>query len=296
MQGPLVFVGIFGLFFILWLAGGGPDRPLSFAGPYLNPITGPGQTATPYGDPSQYGSVNSTIGLGPGGVSISGGAGGASSYSTSVRFSRDLTGVSATDPKAEYVVLSLSSGAGKAVSTAGWKLIGEEGSAGFPQGAEVPRSGRVNELAPITLRPGDTAIVVTGRSPIGLSFRENLCTGYLEENQDFRPALTLECPSAWQEYERYYDDDEEACRRFVQTAPYCSSETDVPSGVSSSCERFTEEYLNYNGCVAAHGKDSDFASRTWRIFLGRSDELYPRSNGTIRLVDAEGKTIDSLEY
>ena len=293
MQGPLVYVGIFGLFFILWLAGGGPDKPLSFAGPYLAPITGPGQTAQPYGDPSQYGSVNSTIGVGPGGVSVSGS--GNSTYTGSVMLSRDLTGTSATDPKSEYVVVSVSS-SGKPVSTAGWKLVSGSGSGSFPQGAEVARSGRVNQLAPITLEPGDRAIVVTGRSPIGISFRENQCTGYLEENQDFRPALSMSCPSAWEEYGRYADDDEESCRRFTQTVPYCSSETDLPDNTSSSCRAFAEDYLDYNGCVDAHVKDSGFKNDTWRVFLGNKDELWPRSNGTMTLVDADGKVIDSIKY
>ncbi len=296
MQGPLIYVAIFGLFFVLWLSGGGPDKPISFAGPYLNPITGPGQGATPYGDPSDYDSINSTIGIGPSGVSVDTSSRGTSSLKDSVRLSRDLTGVTATDPKAEYVTISLTSWSGKEVSTAGWKLVGKSGSAVFPQGAEVPKSGRVNELAPITLAPGDSAIIVTGRSPIGISFRENECTGYLEENQDFRPALTMSCPSAWEEYDRFYDDDDDACRRFAQTVPYCTSETDVPNDAPRSCDAFAEEYLNYNGCVAAHGQESGFASKTWRVYLGESKELYPRSSGTIELLDAEGRVIDSLKY
>ncbi len=298
MLHPVGYLAILGLFFVLWLVGGGPTNPISFSGPYLNPITGPGQTAQPYGDASQYGSVNGTIGVNPSGVSFfgNGSSKDASPHAGSVTVSRNISGTSASDPKSEYVTIAYSSRSGTSLSTAGWKLVSPSGSASFPQGADVPQSGRVNTLTPITLAPGDQAIIVTGRSPIGISFRENQCTGYLEENQDFRPALTQSCPTAWEEYDRRFDGNDEVCRRFVQTVPYCSSETDLPDNASRACHAFAEEYLDYNGCVAAHRNEDRFRSSTWRIFLGKSEELWPRSNGTITLLDADGKVIDSLSY
>ncbi len=289
------FLGILVLFFALWLAGGGPERPISFSGPYLNPITGPGEGAEAYGDPDSYSSINSTIGVGPGGVSISGNP---STHQGSVTLARDLSGVRSSEANEEYLIVSLSASAKTSVSMGGWKLMNEKGtSVVFPQGTEVASAGRVNTLAPITLKPGDRAIVSTGRSPVGVSFRENLCTGYLEENQNFRPALSMNCPAPSEEFDRFYDgDDASACETFVGSISYCAAETDVPSSVGSECESFVEDHLDYNGCVAAHAKDKDFADDTWRVFLGLRSELWSDDSGTITLIDSDSNVIDSVSY
>lgn len=302
MRGDLFFfLGILILFFVVWVASGGPSRPISFAGPYLNPITTTGTTAQPYGNPNAWTPVVSTISLSPGGVSASGYTGpNASAASGKVTLSRNLSGVGATDPEEEYVILTAGYGGGS-VSLAGWKLVNADSGEGgaLPQGAEVPSSGRVNELAPLTLSSGEEAIVVTGRSPIGLSFRENKCIGYLEDRQDFAPALPMQCPTPYEEFKRFYrdsdDEDYDRCERYMYTLPYCAVDTDVPSDVPNSCEAFVEKALSYNGCVAAHKGDEGFAGRTWRLFLGKRDELWDR-RGTILLLDAENKVVDSVSY
>ncbi|MGB4076397.1 MAG: hypothetical protein WBK28_01670 [Minisyncoccia bacterium] len=304
MRGDLFFfLGILLLFFVVWLASGGPDRPISFAGPYLNPITTTGTTAQPYGDPGAWNPFSSNISIGPTGVGITnyGGSAQPSTRKGSAMLSRNLSGVSATDPEEEYVIISVSSFGGTSVSTAGWKLVNQQTNEGglIPPGTKLPATGRVNELSPITLAPGEEMIVVTGRSPIGLSFRENKCVGYLEDRQDFSPPLSAQCPTPYQEFSQLYDvrdDDEyEECEHYVRTLPYCALDTDVPNDLSNSCERFVEEVLSYNGCVALHDEDGDFAGYTWRVFLGEREELWGR-RGTILLLDAEDKVIDSLTY
>ncbi len=139
-------------------------------------------------------------------------------------------------------------------------------------------------------------IVSTGRSPVGVSFRENMCTGYFEERQDFRPPLLESCPTPYQEYTRFYDDEDDECEQYVRSIPYCSTDTDVPSNVSGSCEDFVEEYISYDGCIEAHEGDENFHGRTWRVFLGKSDELWANSKETILLLDASGKVIDAFSY
>jgi hypothetical protein len=188
----------------------------------------------------------------------------------------------------------------KAVSTAGWKLVSKDSgnSVGFPQGTETPRSGRINTLAPITLRPGEQAIITTGRSPVGVSFRENKCTGYFEEHQDFHPALSMNCPTPSQEFSRFYDDGDstDTCATYVRSIPYCSTETKATGNISSSCEQFVEQYLSYNSCLDAHQKDSDFNGFAWRLFLGKGEELWKKEGETITLLDADNKVIDSITY
>lgn len=294
MKDAGIIIGLIVLLFVAWIGTGGPTRPISFAGPYLNPISHPGTTAQPYGDPSEYSAINSTVTIGTGGVRSSG------STQKSVTLSRSAGGAHASDADQEYVSINVASSATGSISTAGWRLVSAASgrSLVFPQGTETPESGHVNTLVPITLHAGDEAIVTTGRSPVGISFRENVCSGYLEEHQDFYPSLSLTCPTPSDELTRAYPNADDECVSAVRSIPYCG--TDVPSyaenDLSSSCERFVEQRLNYNGCVATHSKDTNFASHTWRIFLGSSSELYRNTHDTITLLDAEGKAIDSLTY
>ncbi len=296
-----LFVGILLLFFVVWAASGGPSRPISFAGPYLRPISGPGSGAEAYGDPNAHAGFTTGINIGGWGGTISTGSTGSanntlgtSESASKVSFVPDPTGARESDEDKEYVTLSVAAN----VSTAGWKLVSQKTgkSAVFPQGTTIPRSGRVNDLGSIQLTGGETVTIVTGRSPLGISFRENKCIGYFEERQDFKPPLPLSCPTAYQEYDRFYDDEDEECLSYIRTIPYCSSDTDVPSSVSNSCEAFVDDYLNYGGCVDAHKNDSDFAGRTWRVYLGKSDELWRKEGETILLLDASGKVVTQFSY
>lgn len=295
--------GIFLLFFLVWLAGGGPERPISFAGPFLNPITQTGTTAQPYGSMNAYQHLGTGISIGGWGASIStgGGAGGPAQVSASagsVSFARDPSGAKATRASQEYVTVTASPLNQSAVSTAGWRLVSERTGQGaaFPYGAEILRSGRVNELAPITLRPGETAIVISGSSPVGVSFRENLCAGYLEERQDFRPPLPLSCPTPYQEYLRVEGAPDDECAAYLRSLPFCSAVPNPSRDVSSSCRAFAEGSLSYNSCVDGHSGRQGFHGMTWRVFLGSRDELWRQENETILLQDAQGRTIDSFSY
>jgi hypothetical protein len=289
MKDGFFFLGILILIFVVWVASGGPSRPISFAGPYLNPITQTGTSASAYGDPSAYSSVNTTIGIGPGGVSTSG-TGVAS-------FSRNTSGLVGTDPDWRYFFVYASQSQKAPVSTAGWKIVsaGTGRTVAFPQGAEIPRSGAVNPMVPITLSPGDEVIIGLGDSPVGISFRENECTGYLEEHQDFHPSLSLTCPTPSTELARFYPDASDSCVAYVRSIPYCGTDTSSSAQASGSCRNFVDDHLNYNACVAAHQKDPDFKSHTWRVFLGSTG--FARSgHDTLTLLDASGKAIDSVSY
>ena len=298
MRGELFgFIGILILIFVLWISTGGPSRPISFSGPYLNPIKTTGTTAQPYGDPSKFSSINSNITVGVSGVDVTAGT---SAFSGEIAFSSDYYGATQTNPEKEYVVITLSPGTTRTISTAGWKIISREsGNKGaFPQGAEIPRSGRVNTLAPLLLHAGDKIIIMTGRSPVGVSFRENKCTGYLEEHQDFHPSLSQNCPTPSEEFSRYYrgGDTDGTCATYINSIPYCATETSLYGTISSSCENFVEDHLNYNSCVDAHKNDADFKTNTWRVFLEKHSELWRASRETITLLDANNKVIDSIMY
>lgn len=296
------FFGILAFIFILWVMTGGPDKPISFTGPYLTPITGPGQRSEAY-----------TLGKGSSTSDKSSGAnlsdleaqigdlssfGEPSEYRGLVTFSRNPSGPRSTNEKEEYVSVSVSLRADDPITITGWRL--ESSATGvfavIPGGVSVPRSGAVNPVSSVALSPGETAVITSGRSPIGASFKENLCTGYLTEFQSFVPELELSCPSGQQEFRAHYpDQDDTDCLSYLWRVPRCSVVRDAPSELSNQCEDFLET-LNYNSCVDRYKGESDFGGDTWRIFIGSNRELWRAEHETIRLIDASGKTVDVLAY
>jgi hypothetical protein len=189
----------------------------------------------------------------------------------------------------------------KAVTISGWYLTSEiTGKAGLiPYGARTPTSGIVNPEKPIVLNPGETALIYTGRSPIGTSFEENKCSGYLESFQRFVPSFYNNCPDPKTElmafYGAYYARDV-SCVDYVKRLPRCETVLFPPDELSGACKNFVKKYYSYNGCITAHYKDDDFYQGTWRVYLGLNDSMWRRQNEVVKLLDAGKRTIDAFAY
>ena len=310
------FFGIFFFIFVIWAGTGGPSRPISWAGPFLNPPA-PLGSGTAYSLPS----AGFNIGAFAGGLgnlprqaeqvaedmgelekqlAAAKKFGEPSVYRGLVTFERYSSGPKATTAKNESVSIRLSSRANESVRIDGWKLVSSVTgqSATIPQGTEIPRSGIINAIEPIMLRPGDTAAISTGRSPIGASFRENRCIGYFEQYQKFTPSLPKTCPVPEDEFDRFYDAPlrDDTCRTFIKAIPRCTLISSIPPIFASTCGGFIGTYLNYNGCITAHGSERDFLGTSWRIFIGRDSELWKAKYETIKLIDRDGKTVDLYAY
>jgi len=210
-------------------------------------------------------------------------------------------GADSTNPNAEYVTLSVPQNAGVPVDLTDWTFESDAtGKASvIPKGTEIPRSGMINAAQDIVLVPGTRAIILSGRSPIGASFRENKCIGYFSSFQQFFPALPQNCPRPSDELTAHYIGDyirDAACIDYTRTIARCAVTLTPPPNVSSACQYFLITYLNYNGCVTAHQDDSDFMGNTWRIYLGRTTSLWRASHEVVKLIDAQGKTVDAFSY
>lgn len=297
-----LFLGIMIFLFVLWVYTGGPTKPISFAGPYITPVTNVGGVSEGYGgsksandfNASTGGSFWGSVGFGSGSSSDIPAAN-RSPYAGKVGISGGNT--SATDPHQEYLVLRSETNAD--VSITGWQVVSTKTGtrATIPEGLEV---AEYNNSAPIVLNSGDMAYVTTGSSPNGDSFRETMCTGYFDSNSRYSPSLSNRCPSPLDELDRIYDGD---ARKYDQCSNYLSSigscrvaKSDIPSGTPTSCRNFAENYLSYKGCVTEHRSDVSFRTSTWRIFLEKRNELWRRSNDTIQLLDGNGKIVDQYSY
>src|SRR3989344_8109811 len=158
----------------------------------------------------------------------------------------------------------------------------------------------LNKFQNVVLKPSETAIITTGSIGSQLpykivSFKENICSGFLGDLPEYRftPTLTRDCPRP--ENESGVSGLDIECRRVIERMSSCytpkfdtrDSEGDICSNcvdgkpLSSSCVTFIKNHFNYGSCIANHANDSNFSGRTWRIFLGKGWEMWAKDYETI---------------
>lgn len=202
-----------------------------------------------------------------------------------------------TNPQQEYLEIRANYDNPEPISITGWLLKGiKKGeTVSIARGAYLPYSAQVNPQDPIFLEKGGKAIILTGQSPIGTNFRLNICTGYFNQFQTFYPSLPEECPRISQdEVPVNYPD---ACFDFVRSLSTCRMPlSSVPAAAGNDCATFISSKANYNGCVADHKNDANFYKSEWRVYLGKSEELWGNERDTIILLDQQGKLVDYVSY
>ena len=187
------------------------------------------------------------------------------------------------------------------VSLNGWSLQSALSGirAYIPQASPLPIVGTMNRLTPVVLDVTGNAVVSSGPSPLGISFRENRCTGYLAQQQSFEPSLANACPSpsevtprTVENLQRYGAD----CMDYLGGMPQCSFPASLPLSLSPMCRIYITNTFSYNGCVSAYQDAVSFAGDTWRIYLGANGDLWSNSHDVIRLLDEQGRTVDAITY
>jgi hypothetical protein len=166
MSDGFFFLSVFFFFFAAWLAGGGPNKPISFAGPYITPITNVGVRQTGYGGPLNF---NTSTGISSArsnlftiqssvddlGKQVSD----AKLFGTPSPRKGQVTigwgsSVGASDPKQEYVSIRVVHDAPQNIDITGWRLqsVSSDYSATIPQGTELLSGTGNNAKADIILR------------------------------------------------------------------------------------------------------------------------------------------------
>lgn len=304
------FIGIFAFIFLVWAATGGTSHSISFTGPTLSlpgalgggtyitlPQANFGVGSSNAGSTDSSTSVSSVTST----TTIAGITYGTpSSYHGLVTLSGSITNAGSTVAN-ESLTIYASTGASSPIDITGWTIesVASGNASVIPQGTEVPVSGIVNAAQDIMLSPGTRAIVTSGRSPVGASFRENKCVGYYVQYQTFVPALAKNCPTAPNELKSSYGADylrDTACISYANTISRCQVVLTPPVGLTTACQSFISTYLNYNSCVTAHRSDTDFLSNQWRVYLGRTSPMWRTKNEEVKLLDASGKTVDVFTY
>jgi len=224
-----------------------------------------------------------------------------SEYSDLISFTRG--GASSTDVDREYLQIVLSKTAKNKVIITGWQIKSEMTGISIKIGEAswLPRSGSSNNTNSIVLSPGEKIIFTTGRSPIGISFRTNICTGYFSQFQNFYPYLRSECPDPSADIEAKYSSGPNAfndqCLDFIDRIPRCSINTaQLPLNMQPQCQDFITKKINYNSCIDTHKNDENFYTGEWRIYLSRDVELWKSKREIIKLTDGIGKIVGTITY
>lgn len=315
MHDAWFFIGVFVFIFLVWVSVGGPTHPISFAGPRLalpgalgggtylqlphSPF-GIGDSSVSLTNPSGGSGVSSASDVPPPSALSGVGFGPVSPYRGALSMSHYVSNASSTD---EYIQISVPQNAGTPVDISSW-TIGSAAtgkSALIPLGTAVPTSGVVNAVHDIVLQPGDSAYIISGKSPVGSSFRENKCIGYFGAFQTFSPSLPQNCPTPSNELSTYYGKayiHDPNCIDYVDTLNRCQTPlTKTPVfKLSDTCQSFLVKYLNYNGCINTHGADTDFNGTLWHIYLGRTKALWRTKHEVVKLLDINNKTVDAFSY
>lgn len=183
------------------------------------------------------------------------------------------------------------------------------------QAATFVSSSGLNKFQNVVLKESETAIITTGsvgsQVPYKIvSFKENICSGFLEDLPEytFTPPLERNCPRPADEPGVNALDTE--CRKFIERMASCRTpefNTRDREGeicyncvdgrlLSSSCVAFIKNHFNYGSCIANHANNLNFSGRTWRIFLGRGWEMWAEDYETIMLFDQLERLVDERSY
>lgn len=205
-----------------------------------------------------------------------------------------------TSPDEEYVEIKADKKNKSPMKITGWKLKGKTGlDIAIGKGASYIYSNIANQPQEnIYLKPGEKAIIITGKSPLGTSFKLNKCAGYFEQFHEFAPELNTECPLLRDE--ELPSNLNDSCLDYIDRVSSCQTVVSIPYKysfkLSSSCQDFVTQNANYKTCLENHKDDADFYLPEWRIYLERSEELWKKKRETITLYDDKNNIIDSKSY
>ena len=177
------------------------------------------------------------------------------------------------------------------VNITGWTVKSNKGSFKIPQAQEVYSFGGVE--GNINLKSGDMVNFYSTDGPKG-NFRLNKCMGYIEDISPFVPSLSKTCPYISRSEITNFSGE---CQDYILSLRSCqepSANSPVPLN-DDACHNFLRK-LNYVGCVEKYGKDSDFRSNDWRVWIGGQLDIFDPLHDKVQLLDRSGKVVDEYSY
>lgn len=199
-----------------------------------------------------------------------------------------------TSPDKEYLVFIARPLDRKLLNVSGIKIENKSGeieTIGNASGDFL--QAKVNQNEPIVISENTTITISSGKSPVGVSFRENICSGFLNQYQTFTPPLPENCPSALSIMRNSGITLSSSCEEYLKTMPNCTITETFPESVSDDCRKLVKESINYNQCVLVTKNSTSFQLNSYRVYLNRESEFFQNTQDLIKMIDQSGKVVES---
>jgi hypothetical protein len=201
----------------------------------------------------------------------------------------------------QYMTLYADSNNSAPITLSGWSLQSAVSGVRYviTGAARTFYAGDINVITPIRITPGGTAYIISGRSPVGASFQENICSGYLAKHQNFTPDISVGCPDPIAIFPETADNLHTygaSCLDYISSLGSCESPTAPPPSVSLNCKNYIANTLTYNGCINAYSGNASFLLNTWYVYLGAFQAPWDSSHDIVRLLDDQNRIVDSVTY
>ncbi len=160
---------------------------------------------------------------------------------------------------------------------------------------ETIRIGKDENGNNIILKYGESAVIVSGESPIFQNFKLNKCSGYFNQRADFTPYIISFCPQLKDRADTKNLNNR--CLDYLDSLQQCFLPTlNADTDINAECAQFVSQHASYAGCVADYKNDEGFDKKEWRIFLGRASQLWNDKRETIQLLDKQSNLIAETSY
>ena len=178
------------------------------------------------------------------------------------------------------------------VDVTGWQIRTNRGGEFIPQAVNVYSPFGTAMPSDIRMGSADTLTIYPNSSPTNL--RINKCIGYLNDTNQWSPALPSYCPSInTSEIQSFTG----ACQNYILSLGGCSTanlgDPRIPRN-DFSCQDYISSHFSYRSCFDAHVGDSDFLSHQIWVWAGSNplDQFHDR----VMLIDAKGLLVDYYVY
>ncbi len=197
------------------------------------------------------------------------------------------------------VTIQAQLGDGESVNITGWRVQSNKRWFPIPQAVRIYDIVRANTEGDIVLEKGNTLTLYIGiGSPVGVNFRLNKCTGYLNDRADFPFTLPRDCPLPAADS---YKNLSGACQNYIRSLSRCESpDPEVmnafPGDAGNACREFVNNFFGVNYCYSSLSGKADFLRNEWYAWVDEYIDVFDPSHDWVRLVNTDGETIDDYTY
>ncbi len=182
------------------------------------------------------------------------------------------------------------------INVSGWRVKGNKGDFLIPQAVNNFDPAFFGRSGDIIIGANNYIYIYGVSSPMGLNFRLNKCTGYLNNFYKFDPPLPNNCPNVDRKEIASFSGN---CQNLITSLGACRIPADKdlnsPAVLNDSACRAYLDRLNYRGCYERNYAVSNFLSNEWRVWLGKNIP-FDSEHDRLWLFDREGLLVDEYTY